>query len=182
VCQALSVQWMCQYWMVNARGCENPVQPEQPFPKQSRTKKVSQTMVDPDALMQSWHEISAKLRQHWTALTNEDLQSFNGDVNQLVELIQHKTGDVRLIVERYLEELTVNAAAMLERTAKDVRDYTHESEERIEDGARQVAEAWQQGRETVAAYTRQNPAASLALWFGAGLVAGVVVGLSVRRR
>jgi hypothetical protein len=173
---------MCKYWLVNAWGWRNLGPTRTTIPNATPDEQVSQMMVDHDTLMRSWHEISAKLRQHWTALTNEDLQSFNGDVNQLVELIQHKTGDVRLIVERYLEELTVNAAAMLERTAKDVRACTHESEERIEEGARQVAEAWQQGRETVAAYTRQNPAASLALWFGAGIVTGVVVGLSVRRR
>jgi ElaB/YqjD/DUF883 family membrane-anchored ribosome-binding protein len=126
-------------------------------------------MVDHDALLRSWKEISEKLRQHWAELANEDFQSFNGDVNQLVELIQRKTGDARTIVERYLNELSANAASAFERS-------------RIEEGTRQAVEAWRESREIAEAYARQRPVASMAVCFGAGILAGLVLGLSVRRR
>jgi ElaB/YqjD/DUF883 family membrane-anchored ribosome-binding protein len=139
-------------------------------------------MVDHDALLRSWKEISEKLRQHWTELANEDLQSFNGDVNQLVELIQRKTGDARTIVERYLNELSAIAASAFERSTEDLREYARESGERIEEGTRQAVEAWRESRKTAEAYARQRPGASMAVCFGAGILAGLVLGLSVRRR
>ena len=139
-------------------------------------------MVDHDALLRSWKEIREKLRQHWTELANEDLQSFNGDVNQLVELIQRKTGDARTIVERYLNELSAIAASAFERSTEDLREYARESGERIEEGTRQAVEAWRESRKTAEAYARQRPGASMAVCFGAGILAGLVLGLSVRRR
>jgi ElaB/YqjD/DUF883 family membrane-anchored ribosome-binding protein len=139
-------------------------------------------MVDHDALLRSWKEISEKLRQHWAELANEDFQSFNGDVNQVVELIQRKTGDARTIVERYLNELSANAASAFERSTEDVREYARESGERIEEGTRQAVEAWRESRKMAEAYARQRPVASMAVCFGAGILAGLVLGLSVRRR
>jgi ElaB/YqjD/DUF883 family membrane-anchored ribosome-binding protein len=139
-------------------------------------------MIDHDALLRSWQEISEKLRQHWAELASEDFRSFNGDVNQLVELIQRKTGDARTIVERYLDELSANAASAFQRSTEEVRAFARESEERIEDGTRQAAEVLQQGRKMAEAYAQQRPGASMAVCFGVGIVAGLVLGLSVRRR
>jgi len=139
-------------------------------------------MVDHDALLRSWQEISEKLRQHWAELANEDFQSFSGDVNQLVELIQRKTGEARTIVERYLNELSANAASAFDTSTENLRECVRASEERIEEGARQAVEVWQQSRKMAKAYARQRPGASMAVCFGAGILAGLVLGLSVRRR
>jgi ElaB/YqjD/DUF883 family membrane-anchored ribosome-binding protein len=144
--------------------------------------KGRQTMVDQDALLQGWKEISEKLRQHWAELANEDLQSFDGDVKHLVELIQRKTGEARSIVERYLDELRANAALAFERSAEDAREYAHESRERIEEGTRQALEVLRESRKMAEAYARQRPGATMAVCFGAGILAGLLLGLPARRR
>jgi ElaB/YqjD/DUF883 family membrane-anchored ribosome-binding protein len=139
-------------------------------------------MVDHDALLQSWKEISEKLRQHWAELANEEFQSFDGDMNQLVELIQRKTGDARSIVEHYLDELKVNTASAVERATDDVREYAHESREKIEEGTRLAAEVLRESRKMAEEYARRRPGATMAVCVGVGILTGLVLGLSTRRR
>ncbi|HUE14765.1 MAG TPA: hypothetical protein VMR25_11415 [Planctomycetaceae bacterium] len=139
-------------------------------------------MVDHDALLRSWKEISEKLRQHWAELANEEFHSFDGDMNQLVELIQRKTGEARSIVEQYLDQLKVSTASAVERATDDVREYAHESQEQIEEGTRLAVEALREGRKMAAEYARRRPGATMAVCVGVGIVAGLMLGLSARRR
>jgi uncharacterized protein YjbJ (UPF0337 family) len=93
----------------------------------------------------NWNEIKGKLHERWGQLTNDDLQKARGNVDQLVGLIQRKTGEARERVEQYLNDLTSNGGAGVSKMAETVRGY-----------------------------------ASSAVGFGAGLIAGVVIGLVMR--
>jgi eukaryotic-like serine/threonine-protein kinase len=62
------------------------------------------------ALQGNWDEIRGQLRSKWGQLTSDDLQTFNGNVDQLVGLIQRKTGEARSSVENFLDELTTSGA------------------------------------------------------------------------
>ena len=61
-------------------------------------------MVNQQTLQGNWNEIKGKLRNKWGQLTNDDLQSVHGNVDQLIGLIQRKTGEARNSVEQFLEE------------------------------------------------------------------------------
>ena len=47
-------------------------------------------MVNQQTLQGNWNEIKGKLRSKWGQLTNDDLQSVHGNVDQLIGLIQRK--------------------------------------------------------------------------------------------
>ena len=59
--------------------------------------------VNIQALKGNWNEIKGKLRNKWGQLTNDDLQQARGNIDQLVGLIQRKTGEARTSVEKFLE-------------------------------------------------------------------------------
>jgi ElaB/YqjD/DUF883 family membrane-anchored ribosome-binding protein len=139
-------------------------------------------MIHHDSLQRGWKEISEKVRRHWVQLTNEDLHSFDGDVGHLVDLIQRKSGDARQIVEHYLNELIVNPGSAFERSAEEVREYAQKSRERIDEGTRQAVDLLRESRKMVKAYVQQHPAAVMGVCFGAGILAGLMLGLSTRRR
>ncbi len=149
-------------------------------------------MVNQQVLEGHWNEIKGKLRAHWAALSDDDLGEFNGNVDQLVGAIQRKTGESRDAVENYLEEIIAESGGNVEQASHAARDFSHYSAERIQRTARQAGERVQYMARQVSGsvgdgyadaenLVRERPVESLAVCFGAGLIAGVVVGMMLRR-
>ena len=53
-------------------------------------------MVNQQTLTGHWNEVRGKLKEKWGQLSDDDLRSFSGSIDQLVGRIQEKTGDARL--------------------------------------------------------------------------------------
>src|SRR4029079_13149548 len=79
--------------------------------------------VNQQTLEGNWNEIKGKLHERWGQLTQDDLQKVRGNVDQLVGLIQRKTGEARERVEQYLSELTSNGSSGVGKVADAVRGY-----------------------------------------------------------
>lgn len=110
-------------------------------------------MISQQTFPGNWNEVKGKLLRRWGSLTDDDLAIFNGSVDQLVGAIQRKTGEARENIEQFVEQLNSNGAASL-----------------------------REGYAEIEAKVRQQPAKSVAVCFGAGVITGVVVALFLRRR
>lgn len=130
----------------------------------------------------NWNEIKGKLHERWGVLTNDDLQKARGNVDQLVGVIQKKTGEAREQVERYLGELTSNGASGVSKVAEAVRSYAGTAAESLGDAKGRAGEAVRGGYVQTERMIQQRPIESLAVGFGAGLVTGVILGLVMRSR
>ena len=139
-------------------------------------------MINQQTLQGNWNEIKGKLRTKWGQLTNDELQSFDGNVDRLVGMIQRKTGEARNSVEHYLEELSANGASTISQATEAVRDYAYQAAEKVQDSSKQAVETVRHGYEEAEKVVRQRPAESVAVCFGAGVLVGVVVGLMLRSR
>ena len=148
-------------------------------------------MVNQQVFEGHWNEIQGKLRDRWGQLTEDELQRFDGNVQQLVGMIQRKTGEAREKVESYLEEITNGSSvsnavkAVKETTGKaveNVRAYAAQATESVQETAGQAAEQLRAGYAEAEQFVRRRPVESLAVCFGAGLITGVVVGLVLRSR
>jgi uncharacterized protein YjbJ (UPF0337 family) len=139
----------------------------------------------------NWNEIKGKLHERWGQLTNDDLQKARGNVDQLVGLIQRKTGEARERVEQYLNDLTSNGGAGVSKVAETVRGYAASAAESARGYASSATETAEEARARAADMLRggyvqtermiqQRPIESLAVGFGAGLIAGVIIGLVMR--
>ena len=139
----------------------------------------------------NWNEIKGKLHERWGQLTQDDLQKARGNVDQLVGLIQRKTGEARERVEQYLNDLTSNGGAGVSKMAETVRGYASSAAESARGYASSATETAEEARARAAdmlrgGYTQtermiqQRPIESLAVGFGAGLIAGVIIGLVMR--
>ena len=100
-------------------------------------------------------------------LTDDDLQIQGGNVDQLVGRIQQKTGEGREAIEKFLAELT--RAARPPSSVRPMPSATTPTRR-----ATGSASATERSEDMV----RRNPAAV----FGIGLVAGLIIGLAIRRR
>jgi ElaB/YqjD/DUF883 family membrane-anchored ribosome-binding protein len=139
-------------------------------------------MIDQETLLGNWNEIKERLRQRWSQLSSDELQAFHGTVDELVGLIQRKTGDARAVVENYLNDITAQGASLVGQSAEEVRQYVQQAADRIQQQSQQVVDSLRQGYEDAEEYVRKRPAQSLAMCFGGGLFVGLLLGLSLRKR
>jgi uncharacterized protein YjbJ (UPF0337 family) len=144
-------------------------------------------MIDQQALKGHWDEVKANLRERWDSLTSADLPNFNGDLEQLVARIQTKTGESRDAIENFLAEATSgdgqNAVAealnSARQTASEVADRAVET---ARDAYGQVADSLRERLDDSQKMIRDQPAMSVGMAFGAGMVTGVLLFLMMRPR
>jgi uncharacterized protein YjbJ (UPF0337 family) len=150
-------------------------------------------MVNEQTLQGNWNELKGKLRDKWGQLTNDDLQQARGSVEQLIGLIQRKTGEARSSVEGFLDEATANGAGAVSQAAETAREYAQHAMEAVQERSRetvenfrkgygQAAESFRKGYEQTEGMIKDRPAESAAVCFGVGMLVGVILGLSLRGR
>ncbi len=128
-----------------------------------------------------WNEIKGKLQEAWGQLTDDELDRVQGNTEQLIGLVQRKTGKSREAIEDFLENLSHEGKNIWNQATETVRDYASTAGHAIQDTAVAARDQIQQGVEQAGDLVRQRPVESLAVCFGAGLVTGIIVGLIVRR-
>lgn len=150
-------------------------------------------MVNQQTLQGNWNEIQGKLRSKWGQLTNDDLQTAHGNIDQLIGLIQRKTGEARGSVESFLEEATASGASAFGQAAETAREYAQQAMETVHERSKHAAESFRKGYDKAAESVRegyehaeemvkQRPAESAAVCFGVGMLVGVILGLALRSR
>jgi len=150
-------------------------------------------MVNQQTLQGNWNEIKGKLRNKWGQLTNDDLQQAHGNVDQLIGLIQRKTGEARSAVEKFLDDAAADGAGALNQVAETAREYAQQAVESVQDRSKQAAETFRKGYDQASQSFRKGyeqteemikdrPAESAAVCFGVGMLVGVILGLSLRSR
>lgn len=134
-------------------------------------------MVTQSHIEGGWNELKGKVKEAWGQVSGDELRQFEGDFQQLVGIIQRSTGEARSAIEKKLGELDANFQPMMQQVAGTAREYydsavdaTTEAAERIR---QQLADRQEQAEEMV----RRRPVESVVVALGAGLLAGLVIGL-----
>jgi uncharacterized protein YjbJ (UPF0337 family) len=135
-------------------------------------------MINQQVLGGKWHEVSGKLKAKWGKLSDDELQTFNGNVEQLVGRIQHKTGETREAIERFLDQLADEGSHVF----SGVRNTVEETANQTADSAREGYEALRQGYAEAEKVVQQRPGQAVAIAFGLGLIGGLGVALLLRDR
>ena len=139
-------------------------------------------MVQEMILEGNWNEIKGKIRRKWGELTENDFAEAKGNVEELVGIIQRKTGEGREAVESYLRQINEGASSVLGAAAEKAREYVHQAGEGVEHARKQTIDQIQAGYAEAQRMVRDQPGASLGLCFGLGVLTGIVIGLTLRTR
>jgi uncharacterized protein YjbJ (UPF0337 family) len=129
----------------------------------------------------NWNQLKGKIQEKWGDLSQDDLQRARGSVDQLVGLIQRKTGEARERIEKFLGEAAEGGAGTVSKVAETVRGYASQAAGSVDDMASRAGDYVRGGYVQTERMIQQRPMESLAVGFGAGLITGVVVGLMLRR-
>lgn len=139
-------------------------------------------MITRQELEGHWKQVKGRLQERWGQLTDNDLQQAMGDADQLVGVIQQRTGEARSEIEHYLDEVVAGGASAASRAAETAREYAHHAGEAVREGYDHVAENVRSSYDHAQGVVRRNPMESVAVAFGAGIITGVVVGLVLKSK
>lgn len=157
-------------------------------------------MITREELKGRWNEIRGQIKEKWGQLTDDDLRQAEGNTDQLIGLIQRKTGEGREQITRFFDNFTkeagdkatdmmgqagqvaTQAAEVAQRYAQDAGKYVQDAGKYVQDGYEQATHSVQEGLQQAEQAVRQRPVESLAAAFGTGVIAGLLVALMVRSR
>jgi len=150
-------------------------------------------MVNTQVLQGQWNQVRGQLKKKWGQLTDDDLRFTNGNIDQLIGRIQHKTGEAREAVEGFIDELTASGASAVSQVAETAGQFARSAAEGARDsyqraagqareGYNRISGELERGYEVSRDLIRDNPARAVAMGFGVGVLMGVVVGLALRSR
>ena len=144
-------------------------------------------MANQQTLLGSWNEVLGKIRSKWGQITQDELQQYKGNTDQLIGFLQRKTGESRDKIEKFLDEAMESGSSAMTGVVETAREYAHQAMDAlgsnmgtVRDGAGQVADKVREGYESAAEMVSDRPGGSVAVAFGAGLVAGVLLTLLLR--
>lgn len=138
--------------------------------------------INAQVLQGKWNTLRGHVKEHWGRLTDDDLQFSDGNIDRLIGRIQQKTGEGREAIERYLADLSEKGSSAVSQAAETLGRYANWSTEQMRDRYGPYMDQAREQYEHAQDLVRHNPASSVAMAFGIGIVAGVVVGLALRSR
>ena len=132
-------------------------------------------MATQQELSGKWKQLAGKVKEKYGQITDHDLTRVEGNIDQLVGLVQEKTGQTREQIEAFLEECGESCESMMGR----VSEYASAAGETMKEGYDSVAEQTKRGYDASVKSLSRHPLESVGTAFGIGLVAGLLIGISL---
>ena len=137
-------------------------------------------MITKKELEGHWTELKGQIRERWGQLSEDELQQAHGDAEQLIGVIQQKTGQSRAEIEEFLNHSIENGYTTLEQAKASARQFAENTSRRVQEQFQNVEHQLEAGYDEAQQLVRGRPMESVLAAFGTGLVAGVVVSLLLR--
>ena len=143
-------------------------------------------MVNREQLHGQWNEVKGRLREHWGQLTENDLQRARGSAEQLVGVVQQKTGATRNEVENFLNGIL--DPSLGEKVSAAAQQYGEAAQQAYSDTADYMKHACADAAAVTEDYAerfvhtvKSRPKESIAIAFGLGIAAGALFFFGKRR-
>jgi len=137
-------------------------------------------MITREELQGSWTQLKGKIRERWGQITDDDLQHVQGNAEQLIGLLERKTGQSRRDIEQFVETSLQKGDTMLNQAAETARDYASRASQQMRESYEDAQQRMEEGYEQAEEMVRSRPFESAAAAFGAGVIAGILVSLMLR--
>ena len=123
----------------------------------------------------NWGQLKGRVKERWGQLTDDELQEVEGNFDQLLGLIQQKTGETREQIEGTLSELNKSVRDAIPGTATTVRQYADRASEAVRGAAEQVSDEAVVRYEEAQDMVRQHPREAIVAAFGVGVGVGLLI-------
>lgn len=127
-----------------------------------------------------WDQLKGQVRERWGQITDNDFTRVQGNTDQLIGLIEQKTGTARREIEQFLDGAMKQGESLVTSTAETVRDYANRATDVVKDQYDRANRQLEYGLEEAQEAIRTRPGMSVGVAFGAGIVAGALVSILLR--
>ena len=139
-------------------------------------------MVNQTVLEENWNDIKATLKSKWHQLADHELRGFKGSADELVQMIQRRTGQAKTVIENQLEEMVTQGRSIQKQVGQYVSGAASQASEACEEGYDLAAQKLAEGYKQASRYAKENPGAAVAILLGSGILAGLGVAMLMRRK
>jgi uncharacterized protein YjbJ (UPF0337 family) len=137
-------------------------------------------MITKEEFQGSWNSIKGKLKERWGQITDNEWREASGNVDQLVGLIQRKTGEARTQIESFIDKLVSHANP--EELKDQTSDYAAQATAALQDFKERLNHTMRDQLAQTEDLVRRRPTESLLVALGTGLVVGMVLGCLSRSK
>lgn len=139
-------------------------------------------MISKERLEGNWNSVVGAVRKKFGDIDGDELKRVQGNAEQLVGLLQRKTGQSREQIEAFVSDCCQTTGDTLHRVSEKAGEYATQAGEAVRENYDYLAEGAQRGYDYTVKSMSRRPMESVAIALGAGVLAGLVVGLSMTRR
>lgn len=134
-------------------------------------------MSSPEQVIDSWNELKSKVRQYWEQLSDEDLLMVDGKIDQLIAVIQQKTGQGRQQIESILSKFSKDPAGAFTNATEAACEYVGQAADALRNATDELRARGRESYEEAERVVCRRPAECVAIAFGTGLMIGLLIGL-----
>lgn len=139
-------------------------------------------MISTERLKGSWNSVVGAVKTNFAEISGDELQKVQGSAEQLVGLLQRKTGKSREQIESFLVDCCSTTESTINRISEVANEYGEKAGEVVRENYDRLATEAQRGYDYSVKTMQRRPLESVALALGAGLFAGLIFGLSMASR
>lgn len=128
----------------------------------------------------NWDRLKGQVRERWGQITDNDFTRVQGNTDQLIGMIEQKTGAARREVEQFLDGALKDGESIVTNAAETVREYANRATEVAKDQYDRVNKQVEAGLEEAQETIRTRPGMSVGVAFGVGVVTGALLSILLR--
>lgn len=139
-------------------------------------------MVAQETLSGNWHTIVGAIKEKFGQITGDDLTRVQGNVDQLIGLIERKTGQTREQIEAFLSDCCDQAGSAYRKASQKGSEVLQQASNMLDEGIHRASEHADHGYRVAKDTVAKRPMESVAIVAGLGLLAGIAIGVSMASR
>lgn len=129
-----------------------------------------------------WNIVAGNVKEKYGEITDDELRDVEGKSDQLIGLIQRKTGQTREQIAAYVDSLFRGEDSATQRVSELAHECAESASQSVRVGYQHVATRARQGYQQSADMVTRRPMESLVAALGVGLIAGIAIGMSIAKR
>jgi len=130
----------------------------------------------------NWKSIISSLKTKFGDFSHDELARVEGNVEQLVKLVQRKSGQSQEQIVSFISGCCAAVGTSYEQFANTASQYVDNAGDVVRENYDRMASEAKKGLDYTSKTVKRRPFESLAVAVGSGIIAGVVLGLSISNR
>ncbi len=134
-----------------------------------------------EQIRDQWNSVTGRLRDHWSELSDNDFRRVRGNAEQLVGMVQKRTGATRAEVEQLINRVVSDGNRLSSQMGDAASRYASDASEYLHDHYDVLAKRAGDYSHKAVKAVRARPTEALVVAFSLGVIATAIAFMKSRR-